>query len=87
MREPVIFQLPVTKPEPVKMRVSIAENVELPETVSEPLTIAPVDAVIDANSALLPLTITLFQVANYYSILLHRVHISILINMNLSVFW
>ena len=63
-----MFQLPLTYPDPVNMSVSIEENVELPETVSDPLIIAPFDAVTDAKCAELPLTIIFFQVDNYYSI-------------------
>ena len=71
LKLPVTFQLPDTIPEPVSMSVSTAEKVELlPETIRDPLIIAPLDAVIDDKSALLPLTITLFQVANYCSIVL-----------------
>jgi hypothetical protein len=59
---------PLISDDPVSISVSIAENVELPETKSDPLMIAPFEAVIDANSTSLPLTISLFQLANYYSI-------------------
>ncbi len=55
--------------EPVRVSVSIAENVELPETTRDPLIMAPLDAVTDENWALLPLNITLFQVGNSYSVL------------------
>lgn len=67
---PVTFQLPETNPEPVKIKVSTVENVELPETVRGPLIDTPLDAVTDERCASLPLTISFFQVANYYSILL-----------------
>ena len=86
-RLPVKVEEPVIIEEPVNIRVSTLDKVELPETISDPLIIRPLDAVTDAKCASLPLTITLFQVANYYSILLHRVHISIHINMNLGLFW
>ena len=66
---PVITEDPLIKEDPVSIRVSIAENVELPETTSEPLMTAPLEAVTDDKCALLPLTIIFFQVANYYSIL------------------
>jgi hypothetical protein len=81
-------KLPVIVEEPVRINVSIAENVELPDTTKEPLIIAPFDDVTDDRWASLPLTITLFQVANYYSILLlSGSRISISINMNLPQFW
>ena len=69
------------------MRVSIAENVELPETASDPLIMAPFDEVTADKCAELPLTITLFQVANYYSNLLISGLFSIHINMNVLFFW
>ena len=53
--EPLTFKLPVIVvdpdilAEPVRIRVSIAENVVLPETKSEPLIMAPFDAVTDLN--------------------------------------
>lgn len=91
---PVILKLPVTTEEPlimeepVNIKVSIAENVELPDTMSDPLMTAPLDAVTDARCAPLPLTITLFHLANYYSIKISdAVHISIPINMVLPSFW
>ena len=59
---------PLTMDDPVKTSVSTAENVELPETENDPLTMAPLDAVMDDRCASLPLTISFFQVANYYSI-------------------
>ena len=60
---------PVILAEPVRIRVSIEENVELPETTREPLIIAPLDAVTDEKWAPLPLTISFFQVGNSYSVL------------------
>ena len=66
---PVTIEEPLIKEDPVSMRVSMAENVVLPETTSEPLTTAPLEAVTDDKCASLPLTIIFFQVANYYSIL------------------
>lgn len=56
--------------EPVSVNVSMAENVALPETKSDPVTITPFDAVTDAKCASLPLTITLFHVGKCYSIML-----------------
>jgi|688.fasta_scaffold285313_2 hypothetical protein len=79
-------KLPVIVEEPVRINVSIAENVELPDTTKEPLIIAPFDDVTDDRWASLPLTITLFQVGNYHSILLFRVRSSIHININLQTF-
>jgi hypothetical protein len=61
--EPEIFA------EPVRVRVSIEENVELPETTRDPLIMAPLDAVTDEKWASLPLTISFFQVGNSYSVL------------------
>jgi hypothetical protein len=79
---------PLIKDDPVRIKVSIPENIELPKTSSDPLTMAPLDAVTDARCASLPLTIILFQLANYYSIkILDAVRISIPINMNFSPFW
>jgi hypothetical protein len=66
---PVKLVDPEILAEPVRISVSIPEKVELPETTREPLTMAPLDAVIDENWALLPLNITLFQVGNSYSVL------------------
>jgi len=66
--EPDTVKLPVINPDPVNMSVSIPEKVELPETLSDPLTIAPLEAVTDAKCAALPLTIIFFQVDNYYSV-------------------
>jgi len=89
VKSPTTLTLPVIFAEPVKVRVSTEGNdAVLPLTVKEPLIIAPYDAVTDDSSAALPLTITLFQVANYYSILLlSGSRISISINMNLPPFW
>jgi hypothetical protein len=67
--EPTTLTLPVIFAEPVRVRVSIAEKVELPETKRDPVIIAPPDAVTDDNSAALPLNIALFQVGNSYSVL------------------
>ena len=64
MREPVIFQLPVISPDPVSIRVSTPENVELPETLRDPLITDPFDAVTDERCAALPLTIIFFQLDN-----------------------
>lgn len=60
---------PLTKEDPVSIRVSIAENIELPETISDPSMMAPLEAVTDDRCASLPLTIIFFQLAKYYSIL------------------
>jgi hypothetical protein len=68
VNEPTVFTLPLIFAEPVRVRVSMDENVELPETNNEPLITTPFDAVIDDNSAELPLTISFFQVGNFYSI-------------------
>lgn len=68
-RLPVIVEEPLTIEDPVKISVSTAENVELPETENDPLTMAPLDDVMDDRCASLPLTISFFQVANYYSTL------------------
>ena len=66
---PVIIEDPLIKEDPVSIRVSIAENVELPETTSDPLITAPLEAVTDDKCASLPLTIIFFQLAKYYSVL------------------
>lgn len=60
---------PLTREDPVSIRVSMAENVVLPETKSDPLITAPLEAVTDDKCASLPLTIIFFQLAKYYSIL------------------
>jgi hypothetical protein len=68
-RLPVIIEEPLIREEPVRVSVSIEENVELPETTREPLIMAPLDAVTDEKWASLPLTISFFQVGNSYSVL------------------
>lgn len=85
---PVTIEEPLITEEPVKIRVSTADNVVLPDTMSEPLMITPFDAVTDVKCASLPLTISFFQLANYHSIkILDVVRTSISINMNFSPFW
>lgn len=68
-RLPVIIEEPLIREEPVRVSVSIEENVELPETTRGPLIMAPLDAVTDEKWASLPLTISFFQVGNSYSVL------------------
>ena len=86
-RLPVIIEEPLIREEPVRIRVSTAEKVVLPETTSEPLIMAPFEAVTVDRCASLPLTIIFVQLANYYSILSNIGSISIPINMKLSLFW
>lgn len=57
-----MFNVPEINPDPVNISVSIPEKVELPETLSDPLIIVPLDAVSDVRCAELPLTTIFFQV-------------------------
>ena len=65
---PFIRNDPDISTEPVITRLSTPSNNELPDTKRDPLTTAPLDAVIEDRCALLPLNITLFQDDNFYSI-------------------